>query len=245
MPQMIDVDDDGEPDYYDLPDAPLYYESTYVPTEGDRLRLVVAFPGFDEAVAETQLPVCSLLAVNSAGGRAVSDDYFGSYYYYDLTLTVHRGADPACYYSIRPCLHFEFTVDEEDQEGSYYFNLESDDFLFQGNGSTADQISQFFSDDDVSMLFADTKIPSDSYTFRGSFMGYNIEELRANGVTAGYYLIFTTMNRDLYYYRTSLATASSSSSFSIFSEATSIYSNVKGGYGCFCAASAKKIALDL
>ena len=53
------------------------------------------------------------------------------------------------------------------------------------------------------------------------------------------------MTRDLYYYRTSLATADNSSSFSLFSEATSIYSNVKGGFGCFCAASARKIALDL
>ncbi len=244
-PQMIDLDGDGNPDVPDLGDAPLYYESTYVPAEGDRLRLVVSFPGFDEASAETQLPTCAVLAVNSVTPRAVNDTYIGTYHYYDLSLTVNRGADPSCYYGIRPYLHFSYSYDGEDYEDTYSWELESDDYLFQGNGSMTDQLSQFLSDDNVSMLFADTKIPSASYTFRGSFMGYNIDAMRAEGATADYFLVFTTMNRDLYYYRTSLATANSSSSFSIFSEATSIYSSVTGGYGCFCAASSKKIALDL
>lgn len=246
-PQKIDADGDGEPDFTDLPDAPLFYESTYVPAEGDRLRLVVSFPGFDEASAETQVPYCTELTVNSVTPRAVNDEYTGLYHYYDLTLTINRGSDPSCYYGIRPYLHFEYTYAEYGITASEYYswNLESDDFLFQGNGSMTDQLSQLLSNDDVSMLFADTKIPSASYTFRGSFMGYDIDSMRAEGVTANYFLVFTTMNRDLYYYRTSHATASSSSSFSIFSEATSIYSNVKGGYGCFCAASSKKIALGL
>ena len=237
VPQLIDVDGDGEPDTPDLPIAPLYYESTFVPAEGDRLRLVVSFPGFDEASAETQLPYCTALTVNSVSPRAVNDEYTGYYHYYDLTLTINRGADPSCYYGIRPYLH----VESED----YSWTLESDDYLFQGNGSMTDQLSQLLSDDDVSMLFADTKIPSASYTFRGSFMGYDIDAIRAEGATANYFLVFTTMNRDLYYYRTSLATAGSDTSFSIFSEATSIYSNVRGGYGCFCAVSSKKIALGL
>ena len=244
-PQMVDWDGDGEPDSTDLPEAPLYYESTYVPAEGDRLRLVVSFPGFDEATAETQLPSCAVLTVNSATPRAVNETYIGSYHYYDLTLTVNRGADPSCYYGIRPYLHFIYSSDGDDYEGTYSWDLESDDYLFQGNGSMTDQLSQLLSEDNVSMLFADTKIPAESYTFRGSFMGYDIDAMRAEGVTANYFLVFTTMNRDLYYYRTSLATANSSSSFSIFSEATSIYSNVTGGYGCFCAASSKKITLSL
>ena len=245
IPQMIDADGDGEPDYRDLPDAPLYYESAYVPAEGDNLRLVVSFPGFEEASAEVKLPVSSVLTVESATLRPLSEDYYSSYCYYDVAMTVHRGADPTCFYGIRPYLHIKYTYNGEEMEDTYSWNMESDDFLFQGNGSTTDQISQLFSDDDVSMLFADTKIPSDSYSFRGSFLSYNLEEIRADGATADYYLVFTTMTRDLYYYRTSLATANSSSSFSLFSEATSIYSNVRGGYGCFCAASAKKIALDL
>ncbi|MBQ7640646.1 MAG: DUF4249 domain-containing protein [Bacteroidales bacterium] len=234
-----------QPDITDLPDAPLFYESTYVPAEGDRLRLVISFPGFDEASAETQVPYCTELTVNSVTPRAVNDEYTGLYHYYDLTLTINRGSDPSCYYGIRPYLHFEYTYAEFTASEYYSWNLESDDFLFQGNGSMTDQLSQLLSNDDVSMLFANTKIPSSSYTFRGSFMGYDIDLMRAEGATANYFLVFTTMNRDLYYYRTSHATASNSSSFSIFSEATSIYSNVKGGYGCFCAASSKKIALGL
>ena len=246
VPQIIDVDGDGEPDTTDLPDAPFFYESTYLPAEGDRLRLVVSFPGFEEASAETQVPYCTALTVNSVTPRAVNDEYSGLYHYYDLSFTIHRGADPSCYYGIRPYLYSEYTWDGYGPFTEYFsWNLESDDYLFQGNGSMTDQLSQLLSDDDVSMLFADTKIPSESYSFRGSFMGYDIDAMRAEGATANYFLVFTTMNRDLYYYRTSHATAGSDTSFSIFSEATSIYSNVRGGYGCFCAASSKKIALGL
>lgn len=244
VPQPVDMNDDGIPDMTDIPEAPLFYESTFVPAEGDRLRLVVSFPGFEEASAEVALPVSSLLTVESATLRPLSEDY-STYCYYDLAMTVHRGADPACYYGIRPYLHVKYTYGGEDYDVNYSWDLQSDDFLFQGNGSTTEQISQLLSDDDVSMLFADTKIPSDTYSFRASFLSYNLEEIRADGASADYYLVFTTMTRDLYYYRTSLATADNSSSFSIFSEAASIYSNVKGGFGCFCAASARKIALDL
>ena len=245
IPQMIDADGDGEPDYNDLPDAPLYYDSTFVPSEGDRLRLVASFPGFEEASAEVKLPVSSVLTVDSATLRPLSEDTYSSYCYYDVAMTIHRGADPAYYYGIRPYLHIKYTYNGEEMEATYSWDMESDDFLFQGNGSTTEQLSQLLNGDDVSMLFADTKIPSDSYSFRGSFLSPNLEEIRADGATANYYLVFTTMTRDLYYYRTSLATADNSSSFSLFSEATSIYSNVKGGFGCFCAASARKIALDL
>ena len=245
IPQMIDADGDGEPDYNDLPDAPLYYDSTFVPSEGDRLRLVASFPGFEEASAEVKLPVSSVLTVDSATLRPLSEDTYSSYCYYDVAMTIHRGADPAYYYGIRPYLHVKYTYNGEEMEATYSWDMESDDFLFQGNGSTTEQLSQLLNGDDVSMLFADTKIPSDSYSFRGSFLSPNLEEIRADGATANYYLVFTTMTRDLYYYRTSLATADNSSSFSLFSEATSIYSNVKGGFGCFCAASARKIALDL
>ena len=245
IPQMIDADGDGEPDYNDLPDAPLYYDSTFVPAEGDRLRLVVSFPGFEEASAEVKLPVSSVLTVDSATLRPLSEGTYSSYCYYDVAMTIHRGADPAYYYGIRPYLHIKYTYNGEEMEATYSWDMESDDFLFQGNGSTTEQLSQLLNGDDVSMLFADTKIPSDSYSFRGSFLSYNLEEIRADGATANYYLVFTTMTRDLYYYRTSLATADNSSSFSLVSEATSIYSNVKGGFGCFCAASARKIALDL
>ena len=245
IPQMIDADGDGEPDYNDLPDAPLYYDSTFVPSEGDRLRLVASFPGFEEASAEVKLPVSSVLKVDSATLRPLSEGTYSSYCYYDVAMTIHRGADPAYYYGIRPYLHIKYTYNGEEMEATYSWDMESDDFLFQGNGSTTEQLSQLLNGDDVSMLFADTKIPSDSYSFRGSFLSPNLEEIRADGASADYYLVFTTMTRDLYYYRTSLATADNSSSFSLFSEATSIYSNVKGGFGCFCAASARKIALDL
>ena len=245
-PVMIDVDGDGLPDYQNLPKAPLYYDSTYVPAEGDRLRLVASFPGFDEVSAEVQVPVCTALEVNSAAGRESEGGEMYSYRYYDLTLTVHRGLDPQCYYGIRPYVWMEYTYDEGTDSTTFSWDLQSDDFLFQGNGSGMDQLTQLLNDDDVSMLFADSKIPAADYTFRCNFYGYNADYLRDNGVLAvKYYLIFTTMTPDLYYYRTSLATANGDSSFSLFSEATSIYSNVLGGYGCFCAASAKKIALDL
>ena len=152
IPQMIDADGDGEPDYRDLPDAPLYYESAYVPAEGDNLRLVVSFPGFEEASAEVKLPVSSVLTVESATLRPLSEDYYSSYCYYDVAMTVHRGADPTCFYGIRPYLHIKYTYNGEEMEDTYSWNMESDDFLFQGNGSTTDQISQLFSDDDVRQL---------------------------------------------------------------------------------------------
>ena len=208
----------------DTYDAPLYYDSTYVPSEGDRLRLVVSFPGFDEVSAEVEVPVSSVLTVDSATLRPISEDSYGSYCYYDVAMTVHRGADPTCYYGIRPYLHVKYRIGEEEMEEDYSWDMQSDDYLFQGNGSTTDQIAQLMTGDDVSMLFADTKIPSDSYSFRGSFLSYTLEEIRADGVEADFFLVFSTMTRDLYYYRTSLATANSSSSFSLFSEASSIYS---------------------
>lgn len=244
-PQMIDVDGDGIPDYSSMPDAPLYYDSTYIPAEGDRLRLVVSFPGFDEASAETQVPLCTTLEVKSATGRENTEDDISSYRYYDLTLTIHRGGDPQYYYGIRPYIWMEYTYEEGTDSTTFSYDLQSDDFLFQGNGSGMDQLTQLMGDD-VSMLFADSKIPEADYTFRCNFLGYDADNLRDKGMlSVKYYLVFTTMDRDLYYYRTSLATANGSSSFSLFSEATSIYSNVEGGYGCFCAASAKKIALGL
>lgn len=244
IPQPVDLDGDGNPDTMDLPEAPLYYDAAYVPVAGDRLRLVASFPGFDEASAEVQLPLCSSLTVNSASARPVGDETL-NYRYYDLTLTVKRGADPQCYYGIRPYIAVSYIYQGEPIQHTFSWDIESDDFLFQGNGGTTDQISQLFSDDNVSMLFADTKIPSDTYTFRCSFQAYNLDILRTEGGTAECYLVFTTMTRDLYFYRTSMAALNGSSSFSLFSEATGIYSNVKGGYGCFCASSSLKIALDL
>lgn len=244
IPKPIDIDGDGNPDTMDLPEAPLYYDAVYVPAEGDRLRLVVSFPGFEEASASVQLPVCSSLTVNSASARPIEDETL-SYRYYDLTLTVKRGADPQCYYGIRSYITTTFIHEGEEEHQTFSWGIESDDYLFQGNGSTTEQLTQLLSDDNVSMLFSDTKIPSDTYTFRCAFQSYNLDVLRGYGGTAECYLVFTTMTRDLYFYRTSMAALNGSSSFSLFSEATGIYSNVKGGYGCFCASSSLKIALDL
>lgn len=240
-PQKIDVDGDGIPDYEDLPAAPLYYDAPYAPKGGDRLRIEADFPGFDPVSAEITVPVCTSLTVDSVTEKEGVASYWGTTHICEMTLTIKRGADPSCYYAITPCLR-----STDPDNGEIYLStltLESDDYIFQGNG-TQDQINQLLSDDSVDKVFADTMLPSDTYTFRCRFEMPDLQFYRDEGVSIDVYLLFTTMGRDLYYYRVSRSQVGYTS-FGFLSEATELYSNVVGGYGCFCARSSVEIPLGL
>lgn len=238
-------DDDGNEVYEPAPEAPLYYVSDYAPAEGDRLRLEVSFPGFDPVTAETEVPLCSVLTVDSASQHPASENsdsgsFYGDYKVNELTLTILRGANPDCFYGIRPYMKVKY---QGNDIGHMALSLESDDYIFQGNGDQTSQLAVFFGGDDVDMIIPDARIPSDSYTFRCRFNSGSVWLPEESEIT--YYLQFTTLPRDLYYYRVSLSKAGGDSAFSLFSEATVIYSNVKGGFGCFSGSSSVKIPLDL
>lgn len=239
-------DDDGNAVYEPAPAAPLYYVSDYVPAEGDRLRLVVSFPGFDPVTATASVPHCTTLTVDSASGHPLSDDpsslYGGSYTVHDLTLTLQRGNDPECFYGIRPYVTVKYPGEDAWDTA---LRLESDDIIFQGNGDQTSQLAVLFGGDDVDKIIPQAKIPAEAYTFRCRFSDQALPPWVFEDADVSYYLEFTTMPRDLYYYRMSLSKLSGDSSFSIFSEAAVIYSNVVGGFGCFTACSSVKIPLDL
>ena len=240
-PQQIDSDGDGIPDYEDLPAAPLYYDAPYLPAPGDRLRLVAEFPGFDPVSAEVPVPVCTALTVDSKTEKPGRESFWGNTTVCELTLTIARSGNPRSYYSITPCIR-----STDPETGETYVSvctLESDDYLFQGGG-TGSQLNQLLGGDNLEMVFADTMIPSDAYTFRCRFELPDLAFYREQGMILDVYLLFTTMGRELYYYRTSRSQVGFSS-FGFLSEASELYSNVSGGYGCFCASSCVEIDLGL
>lgn len=245
-PAQTGVDDNGNPVYETLPVAPIHYLSDYVVQPGDHLRLVASFLDFAEAEAEIDVPVCPQLTVDRV--EVKHPEYSHSDFVLNLSLT--KGADPEYYYRIRPKVSGQYTeTDGKTVNLHVEEKIFSNDILFMSTSYSFEDVMDLVLSDKSQLkqdqVFADSSIPYSPYSFQCSYGTTPPEYVQERGGSSRYYLIFTTISRDLYRYMTSYAAVRNATMMSQLTETPVLYSNVKGGLGCFCAYTSVEIELGI
>lgn len=187
------------------------FSCDYVPKSGDVLSIEASFPGFDVVRSETYIPEPSPIELLSAEVR--SDTESGNYC--ELTLRFKADPLPGRCYNLTPYMVM----------GEYEIPLlfESDDILFQDKTAS---FSDIFGST-TSNYFNDALIRGKEHT-----LTIRLREIDSDKI----FVSLKTLTESLYYYALSREKALSDNGF--LSERVTLYSNIEGGYGCFCAAAA-------
>ena len=242
QPAQIGVDERGYPIYEKLPDAPIHYLSDYVVQPGDHLRLVASFRQYDDAEAEIDVPVCPSLTID----KVEFDHPTSTHSTFNLTLTLEKGSNPKYYYRIIPFAELEIVNDDGTLTKRVYSENKvfSNDIIFQSTSYSFDDILDVLDGKfKQEQIFADASLSSSPYTFNCGFGAPPPAPIREKGGSARYYLRFVTISKELYLYMTSYEAVHHATTLSQLTEAPVLYSNVKGGFGCFCACD--KVEIDL
>ena len=246
QPKQTGVDENGDPVYEELPVAPIFYQSDYVVQPGDHLRLVASFKGYDDVEAETDIPICPPLTV----GRVEFNHPNASHSDFIVNLSLTKGIDPGYYYRIIPRVEGQYTEnDGRTIQIVVQDKIFSNDIIFMPTSYSLEEVTDIVLTDDYKFkqqqVFADSSIPYSPYSFQCSFGTTPPEYVRERGGTARYYLVFTTLSKDLYRYMTSDDALRHSTMLSELTETPVLYSNVKGGLGCFCAYTSVEVELGI
>ena len=218
-----------------------YLAEDYSPAPGDRIRLEAEFPGFDPVWAETSVPRMPAFEIVSAKWHKESgtEEWGWDYYDLDMTMAVTDDGSYDKYYFLQPVLQFSFNYGDffegyadEVQFQSYGFS--SNDVLFRelGGGKNALQMI-----DEESNYFSDALIKGQrhEFTITVSMLPEKEESMRMWVHTA-------TVNESLYWYDYSYSRLGDMNG--LFSEGVTLYSNVNGGYGVFCAAASQWLEVE-
>ncbi len=245
-PTQTGVDENGDPVYETLPLAPIHFLSGYVVQPGDHLRLVASFKDYPDAEAEIDVPVCPQLTVDKVDVKHPER----SHSEFVLTLSMEKGADSGYYYRIRPKVSGQYTETDGKTLNLYVEEkILSNDIIFMSTSYSFEDVLNLVLVEDAQLkqeqVFADSSIPYSPYSFHCSYGTTPPSYVQERGGTSRYYLIFTTISKDLYRYMTSYSAVRKASMLSQLTETPVLYSNVKGGLGCFCAYSSLEIDLNL
>lgn len=240
-----------EDDYYSsFWQAPtLHYETDYIPSEGDHIRIVAEFPGFETAEGETTVPVAGGFSIVSSRKNLSEDNRVS----FDITARVtDRGAEPE-YYCVAPARWCSFDGGET-YELDYTYAISSQDPLFMG---TTSDLMSILGEEGTSSYFSDVLFSGGSYEFKFSFepgeetvpgYGYYYNEDYpgedpAPDVRYRYDVSLVTLTESLYNHVLSMRSVSAST-YGFFGESATLFSNVKGGYGCVCSSVSLSLPLD-
>lgn len=215
-----------------------YRALDYSPAPGDRIRLEAEFPGFDPVWAETVVPLAPAFEIVSAKWHRMSDQEVGwttdeAYYEVELTLAVTDDASFDKFYFIQPVLQYRFEYyGEEDLLQSYGFS--SNDILFRemsGNNALRmiDEAGNYFSDDLI-------KGQRREFTITVSMLPEKDESMHLWTHAAA-------VTESLYWFDYSY-TQLRDGGTGLFAEGVTLFSNVNGGYGVFCAAASRWMEVD-
>ena len=226
----------------DLSDFSYCYQANYRPASGDRIRLEAEFPGFDPVVAETTVPYYpqfELLQTEWAPVDSLAGSFIGEGYYdVELTLAVTDDASYDKYYFVQPLVTFQYPGAQQGVTTSLSFS--SSDILFRQVDGT---FGQAFGGSGVFLYsggyFSDALIKGQRHVF--TIRVSRVPDPENPSVSFG--LRVAAVNESLYWYDLSYSQVTGSFS-GIFSEGVTLYSNVKGGYGVFCASATRWLEVD-
>lgn len=228
--------------YYYVAPSTLRYVSDYVPSEGDRIRIVAEFPGLPAAEGETIVPRPGNLSILSSKKSLSAEEDVS----FDVSARLKDDGSYAKYYSIKPA-----RLVSSDGGESFWIErwgtVSSNDMIFMGSAS--DMTSLLGDDNEISGYFSDELFRGGTCDFRFSFnMGreyesYIYDDYPGEEYQYRYTLLFTTMTPGLYNHILSMNNLSYSE-FGFFGESSTVYSNVKGGYGCVCSSVSLSLSLN-
>ena len=215
-----------------------YCAEDYVPAPGDHIRLEAEFPGYDPVWAETSVPRTPAFEIVSATWRRMSElddpDWDLSYNEVELTLAVTDDASYDKYYFIQPVLQFRYEyLEEEDQYQSYAFS--SNDILFREIGGGSNALRMI---DEESNYFSDELIKGQRREFT-----ITVSMLPEKDETMHLWIHSAAVNESLYWFDFSYSQVHEGAT-GMFSEGATLYSNINGGYGVFCASASRWMEVD-
>lgn len=225
-----------------FPPETIRYSCDYIPKEGDHIKVVASFPGFDEVSGETTVPHNNMKMLDCNVTK------MNDFYRYDITACVEDPGTGPLYYAVYPSIK-ESGVDF-DYSFEYALGFTSSDIVF---ADATDQLISFIEGEDSSpQYFSNDLVYGKRHEFKLSFMipyyyvegypVYNDEDyvyIYEYTLTLGLH----TFDESYYYHRSSLEKLNSE--FGLFSEGVTLYSNVKGGYGTVCSSATNSVTLPL
>lgn len=189
---------------------------------GETYRIEVTAAGLEKATAETEIPFPPDIS-------RIDTFTFSPEYYQNIllhcSLTLNEPAETKNYYAVKGFIKHYFTEYDEygdERPGSYVDDayLYSDDPLF----------NDFWYAD--GLYFADNLING-----KNKKLHFEIDAYAYND-SAVVYVTFCSVNKDYYLYSESY-TAHQEFYEDPLSEAVTVYNNINGGYGIWCAQAAK------
>lgn len=215
-----------------------YRAEDYSSAPGDHIRLEVEFPGFDPVWAETDVPRTPAFEIVSTKWRRMSElddpDWDTTYDEVELTLAVTDDASYDKIYFIQPVLQYRFEYfGEEDVYQSLGFS--SNDILFREmtGGSNAMQMIE-----EESNYFSDDLIKGQRREFT-----ITVSMLPEKDETMHLWIHSAAVNESLYWFDYSYSQVHEGAT-GLFAEGATLYSNINGGYGVFCAAASHWMEVD-
>jgi hypothetical protein len=228
-----------------------YYTGTYIPCEGDNLRITASCSGFDPVECEMQIvsptPIISVDTTNTSLRKDIyyKSDYGeggfwttgedGSWITADsveflifegnITIKFKDHATIAGYYAIMLEMHIHY------ENGNVYVwpvNYTSDDMVFKTNNEIT------FDDDDYQFLyiFSDELFDGKEYALKIKARGVNMYFPADDSKITGQEMQVTLQSLSPSYYMY-LKTRDANSESNFFTEPVQIYTNIKGGIGIF------------
>ncbi len=238
---------DDEYGYFYFAPSTLRYVSDYVPSEGDRIRIVADFPGFDSVEGETVVPVSGRFSVNSIKVNRSEEGEMNI----EVSARVTDDGSGLKYYDVSPIRFFSWDGGET-YEQEQVFDITSNDVIFRN--TTSDLMSILDEGEQTSSYFSDELFRGGSYDFKFSFRaweplydeyyGYGDPNYSGEKISYLYTVRFTTLTTSLYNHILSMRNLSYSD-FGFFGESSTLYSNVKGGYGCVCSSVSLSLPLNI
>ncbi|MBO4571527.1 MAG: DUF4249 family protein [Bacteroidales bacterium] len=247
--EMYRVHDENEYEeyyYYYYASGTLRYRADYVPSPGDRIRITASFPGFDDVEGETVVPNPGRFTLSSAKATLNANGYMD----YDISVHLEDDGSFRKYYAVVP-LRWSSWDGGETFDKEYPISISSQDPVFQNTSSDlisiiegeTEETPYYFSDElfrgsSVDFRFSFTDFPGGAYIDYGDHMepdpNYKVSHT----------LEFSTLTPSLYNHVLSMRNISYSD-LGFLGESATLYSNVKGGYGCVCSSVSLSLPLNI
>lgn len=229
------IDDDGTEILEAMPPSTLRYSCGYVPEPGDRIRVLASFPGYDDVSGETVVPKNNLNIVSYSTTAIQSDESTR----YEVTAIVDDPGDMPLYYAVFPYIREAY--DGYDGVFEYRLDINSSDVVFV---DATDQLESLIEGETGSShYFSNDLIYGRKHEFKFTFdvrdyYGKNDDD----DTEYTLFLNFQTLS-DSFYYHMSSMNKLENSTFGLFGEGVTLYSNVRGGYGTVCASASNSVYL--
>lgn len=212
-----------------------YLSEDYVPAPGDHIRLEAEFPGFDPVWAETVVPFTPAFEVVSASWRQMDKERDWQWvieegevlYEVEIALAVTDDASYDKYYFMEPVLQYYDPYLGYTMQGK---SFSTNDLLFRdmAGGNVMQMVTG-----EGGNYFSDALVRGQRREFRitVSLLPEKEEDTRL-------WIHGAAVNESTYWFDYSFSQLMFQFG-GLFTEGVTLYSNVNGGYGAFCASASQ------